>query len=218
VLYDATVWRRWLYGLLKHLGLPHDYATLFGRWDRDYLDEVHRGGRDYQEAFVTFLSEVGLGRAEIDEVCAASAARRRAIAASLRPLPGVRATLERLRARGFALGVLSDSEDTAARLRERLQALGISAPLGALVSSFDLRRTKPAPQCYEAVLRAMGLTSGQAAFVGHDAEELRGAAAVGLRTIAFNHEPCARADLYLQRFEDLLEHVVSCDEGTAAAA
>src|SRR5262249_9401208 len=68
VLYDATAWRRWLCALLNHLGVDHDYAQLFGTWDREYLDAVHRGEWDYQEAFIAFLAELGLTSADVDEV------------------------------------------------------------------------------------------------------------------------------------------------------
>ena len=63
----------------------------------------------------------------------------------------------------------------------------------------------PAAACYGAALAALQLPAAEVAFVGHDARELRGAAVQGLVTIAFNSDRDARADVYLQRFEDLLE-------------
>jgi hypothetical protein len=41
--------------------------------------------------------------------------------------------------------------------------------------------------------------------VGHDVEELAGAAAVGMPTIAFNFDADAQANVYLARFEELLD-------------
>jgi hypothetical protein len=60
------------------------------------------------------------------------------------------------------------------------------------------------------------MPASEAAFVGHDAEELSGAAAVGMRTIAFNHAADAKADRYLIRFEQLLD-VVGSDRTFSAA-
>ena len=53
----------------------------------------------------------------------------------------------------------------------------------------------------------MGLSAAQVAFVDHDAGELAGATAVGMPTIAFNFDPEAEADVYLDRFEDLINVV-----------
>lgn len=205
VLYDATVWRRWLLKLLHRMGLHTQYHMFFKIWDNDFLDDVHCGRREYGEAFQAFLLAAGLSRGQIDEVEAASQARKRELEDHVRPFPGVRATLDRLHAAGIVMGVLSDSESTAEILRTRLTALGIGRYFAAVVSSIDLERTKPASECYQAALGEMGLTAAQTVFVGHDAEELAGARAARMRTLAFNHETGAVADRYLARFEDLLQ-------------
>lgn len=205
VLYDATVWRRWLLQLLHRMGLHTQYRPFFKVWDCDFLDDVHCGRREYGEAFQAFLLSAGLSRGQIDEVEAASQARKRQLEDDVRPFPGVRATLERLHGAGMALGVLSDSECTAADLQIRLDRLGIGRFFSGVVSSIDLERTKPDPKCYLTLLSAMNLTADQAAFVGHDAEELAGASAVGIRTLAFNYDPGVVADRCLSRFEELLQ-------------
>jgi HAD superfamily hydrolase (TIGR01509 family) len=203
VIYDATIWRRWLANLLGHLGVTEGYRELFALWDSAFLEDVHRGLREYDEAFRSFLLELGLSLGQVDEVAGASAAKRRELGASLRPLPGVRTTVDRLHADGHTLGVLSDSEDAAPALQQRLKMLGMDGRFAAVVSSVSLGRTKPDPRCYQAALAEMKLEAPHVAFVGHDAAELRGATAVGMRTIAVNHEPGAEADVYLERFEDL---------------
>jgi FMN phosphatase YigB (HAD superfamily) len=63
----------------------------------------------------------------------------------------------------------------------------------------------PERACYLTALKALHLPAGEVAFVGHDAAELAGAAAAGMPTIAFNFDADARADVYLARFEELLE-------------
>ena len=71
VLYDDTVWRRWVLQLLTHLGLSTSYRCFFHVWERDFLGEVHCGRRDFWEAFEAFLRAVGLSRGQIEEVEAA---------------------------------------------------------------------------------------------------------------------------------------------------
>jgi FMN phosphatase YigB (HAD superfamily) len=50
----------------------------------------------------------------------------------------------------------------------------------------------------------MELPADRVAFVGHDAEELAGAAALGMPTIAFNYDPDAQADVFIASFQQLL--------------
>ena len=214
VLYDATVWRRWLMQLLHRMGLHTHYRSFFKVWEQEYLDDVHRGRREYGEAFQTFLLAAGLSRGHIDEVVAASHARKREIETGTRPLPGVRETIARLSQQGVVLAVLSDSESTSELLHSRLVKLGLGGRFTAVVSSFDLERTKPDPACYRAALSAIGMRTEQVAFVGHDAEELAGAKAVGLRTLAFNFDPGAKADRYLTRFEELIDYAARAARDT----
>jgi len=207
VLYDDTAWRRWVLQLLTHVGLQTSYRCFFHVWDRDFLGDVHRGERSFHDAFVAFLRSVGLSGGQIDEIKAACLARRRHLELSTRPLPGVRATLARIHRAGFVLGAIANSEHQADVLRQRLARFGINELFLTVISSIDLQTTMPSAAGYHAALCAMGLSAGQVAFVDHDAGELAGAAAVGMPTIAFNFDPEAEADVYLDRFEDLFNVV-----------
>lgn len=215
VLYDAGAWRRWLARLLARLGVDIDRNTLFRIWDQQYLDAVHRGIRPYHEAFAAFLHQLGLTSGQVDEVLAASWARKRALESQVLPITGVLPALAELAAMGMRLGALSDSEHPAAQLRRLLARLGLEKYFSSVVSSRDLGETKPAPACYQASLAALGLRPAEAAFVGHDAIELAGAARLGMATIAFNFEPDAVADVYLFRIDALPALLAS---GTTRAA
>lgn len=205
VLYDNTLWRRWLLQLLSHLGLHTNYRCFFKVWDRDFLDDVHRGRRTFSDAFDAFLRSVGLSPGQIDEVKAACQSRRLQMETTARLLPGVKHTLASLKQAGLALGAIGNSEHPAAVLSRRLSGLGLAETFAAIVSSIELRRTMPDPACYHVAVRGMGLPADQVAFVGHDTAELAGAADAGLATVAFNFEPDAEADVYLERFEELLQ-------------
>lgn len=215
VLYDASAWRRWLARLLGRLGVNIDRNMLFRIWDQQYLDAVHRGMRLYHEAFAAFLHQLGLTSGQVDEVLAASWARKREFESQVLPMAGVLPALAELAAMGMRLGALSDSEHPAAQLRRLLARLGLETYFSSVVSSRDLGETKPAPACYQASLAALGLSPPEAAFVGHDSIELAGAARLGMATIAFNFEPDAVADVYLFRIDALPALLASC---TARAA
>jgi len=205
VLYDATLWRRWLLRVLRRLGLCTSYRPFFHIWDREYLAEVRRGRRDFGEALRSFLLAAGLSPGQIQEVEAACEARRRHWEAEARLLTGVRTTLERLHAAGFVLAVATDSEYPAAVLRRRLDSLGLTGLFTTVVSSVDVGQTMPHPLPYLTALRHMRISPPQAAFVGHSACELAGASSLGMMTVAFNYEPEIEADAYAATFTDLLE-------------
>ena len=217
ILYDDTAWRRWLLRLLQRLGLRTEYGPFFRIFARDYLDAVHRGERPFNDALDEFLISAGLSAGQAEEVHRALESYRGHSEVNHRPLIGVRDTLSQLGCCGMKLGVLCNSEHSGAALRQRLAELLGGSPWAAVISSRDLGRTMPDAACYRAALQAMQLPAADVAFVGHDALELRGAARQGLATIAFNGDRDARADIYLQRFEDLLELTRYSLRGSAVA-
>jgi len=209
VLYDATHWRRWLLQQVQRLGHSVGYDDFFGIWDRQFLEDVHRGTHPYQESFTWFLLSQGLTRGQITEIQSASHVRRAELEAANRPFPGVRRTLERLHATGIPMAVLSDSERTAVEITAALGRLGLGGLFQAVISSVDLGQVKPHPANYGAAISALRLAPSALAFVGHDAEELDGAARAGCKTIAFNYESQARADFCLERFSDLPQMIAN---------
>ncbi|NLX96501.1 MAG: HAD family hydrolase [Rhodopirellula sp.] len=217
VLHDTTLWRRWLLQLLGRLGLRTNYRSFYHVWDRDFLADVHRGRREFCEAFQAFLLSVGLTPAQIDEVQAACQARRRQWEDTARALPGVKPTLARLQSAGYVLGVLSDSEHPSDALSRQLDRFGIGGFFSTVVSSIDLGETKPHPIGYRTALERMKILPEQAAFVGHDTLELSGATGAGLQTIAFNFDPDAKADVFIARFDELLDVTAAARAHLAAA-
>ena len=173
--------------------------------------------RPFSDALDAFLISAGLSAGQAEEVHRALDSHRRHSDASHRPLIGVRETLAQLHSSGVKLGVLCNSEHSGEAIRQRLAELLGESPWAAVISSRDLGCTMPEPACYRAALAALQLPAAEVAFVGHDARELRGAAAQGLATIAFNSDRDARADVYLQRFEDLIE-LTRFSPGCSAAA
>ncbi|HOM15982.1 MAG TPA: HAD family hydrolase [Thermoguttaceae bacterium] len=205
VLYDASAWRRWLVQVLGRFGVEGADVCLLRGWEQEYAPDVYRGRRRFAEALEAFLLAIGLRRAQIEELLAASQGRLRVLADSVRAMPGVKTTLQRLWEAGLKMAVVVNSASPAAEIRAQLERLGVGEFFRAIVSSWDLGVPKPAPLPYWTALRELGLRPEEAGFVGHDAQELAGAAAVGLRTIAFNYDQDAQADVFLHRFEELLD-------------
>jgi FMN phosphatase YigB (HAD superfamily) len=203
VLYDATLWPRRLVRLVHALGVPVDYPDFIGRWQRDYLFDVHCGRRDYGEALQAFLLAAGLSWAQIDELEAASGIERHKIEFAARPLPGVVQTFRRLCQHGTAVVAWADAPLTAGQVTQRLERLGLGGLFLAILSSFDLEAAQPMSGCYQAALDALGLAVHEVAYLGHDALHLAGAKSAGLRTIAFNFQSGATADFYLGGFDEL---------------
>jgi HAD superfamily hydrolase (TIGR01509 family) len=204
VLHDATHWQRWLWQLLARMGVQRDFHSFCGIWQRGYLHEVHRGGREFAPALRAFLVDSGLSAGQIDEVEAASAARRREFGDNVRPLPGVVKTLSHLATAKIGLGILANSECCGQELCERLERLGLAARFQFVLSSRDLGHVKPEAECYQSALDMLRLPAQSVAVVSCHAEDLMGAAAAGLKTVALNVEAYSHADFTLLRFEELL--------------
>ena len=204
VLHDATHWQRWLWQLLTRMGVQRDFYSFCGIWQRGYLHEVYRGGREFAHALRSFLVDNGLSAGQIDEVEAASAARRRELGENLRPLPGVAKTLSQLATRNIGLGILANSECGGQELRARLERLSLAGRFQFVLSSRDLGHVKPEAACYQSALDMLRLPAHAVGVVSCHAEDLMGAAAAGLKTVAINLEAFSHSDFTLPRFEELL--------------
>jgi FMN phosphatase YigB (HAD superfamily) len=212
VVYDATLWRRWLWQLVGRLGVRVGPEEFFHAWDAHLVD-VNRGRRELAEALETFLRDWGLSWAVVDEIEAASRIQRQQLDENVRSLPGVARTVDELARLGIPLAAWADLPTRAESLVKRLGRLTPGASYRAVLTSFDLEHTQPDDEVYRALLEALGIAPHQALYVGHDTRHLAGARDAGLRTAAFNFEPHTAADHFLNRFEDLLELV----RGFAAA-
>ncbi|MCG8586850.1 MAG: HAD hydrolase-like protein, partial [Pirellulales bacterium] len=178
-------------------------ACFFRVWDDEYLPAVNRGEREFESSFRQFLAAVGLKPAQIQEVEIAAIPRYEQLELSARPLPGVLPTLERLLSSGVQMAVQGDCTLSSSQLKAKLDGLGIGSFFSHCRTSIDMRATKSTSRCFEAVLADLELPAHDVAFVGRRHDDLAGAAACGLWTIAFNGEPDAEAEWHLPHFKDL---------------
>ncbi len=212
IFFDATLWRRSLTAYLQQTGVAIDYPTLCQQWETK-LVPVYRGECAYWSAFRHWLGELGLNASEIAQI--ETFARKKASEVETRTLfDGVAETLAQLKAAGTKLAVLSDTESPETQVRHLLAKLGIERYFDAVVTSVDVGHAKPAPEAYACVLKRLGASPSETAFVGHDAEELEGALRSGLTAIAFNCEPSvAPQSLHLSHFSGLLAVAAGIDAG-----
>jgi len=120
-------------------------------------------------------------------------------------IPKVRDTVLELKARGYLMGIITD---TALPIHVKLKWLengGFGHIWDTVVSSREMGTRKPSTKMYAEAIHGMGLQPGQCIFVGHKTSELEGARKMGMATVAFNYDPDAQADVYIRDFSELLD-------------
>lgn len=217
VLYDATLWQRWLFQLLVRMGAATNYADFVRVWT-DQLVDVHRGRREYTEALQSLLLELGLSWAQVDEIEAASRIQRRTLELDVRPLPGAARLIEELSRRKIPLVAWADTPQSAAKWAERLERIVPRARFKAVLTSFELECTQPAELCYRAALDVLGHPAGEILYLGHDTQHLAAAARAGMHTAAVNFTSTVQANYLLTRLEDLLVVVDRMQNASRSAA
>ncbi|MCK5585488.1 HAD family hydrolase, partial [Candidatus Bipolaricaulota bacterium] len=113
-------------------------------------------------------------------------------------------TLDELKRRGYKLGIITDTYHTKELKLGWLREIGIDQVWDVFVSSCEEGVRKPNPAIYQAAVERMNVPVSRSSFVGHKRSELDGATGVGMTTIAFNYEEAAKADHYIDTFDELL--------------
>jgi putative hydrolase of the HAD superfamily len=94
------------------------------------------------------------------------------------------ALLEALRSRGLKLGLVSNAFDPGWLLHRDLERMGLGERLDVAVFSSEVGKRKPHPAIFERALEALGVSAGEALFVGDRLyEDIHGAAQAGMRTV-----------------------------------
>jgi len=114
-------------------------------------------------------------------------------------------TLNNLKDRDLYLGIVTDTAVGVGVGGVGGGGGGIGHLWDSITPSSEVGVQKPDPKIYQLALQQLGVSSDQAIFVGHKAIELEGARNAGLKTVAFNYDPEARADFYIKNFSDLTD-------------
>jgi HAD superfamily hydrolase (TIGR01509 family) len=124
-----------------------------------------------------------------------------------KPYPGVSSTLRRLKKRGYALAVLSDTLNSAKSRKKIYDKLGFGRYIDVVVTSADLKATKPHPKAFNTTIKKMGLKKPEIVFVAHEKDELDGAIKQKIKTIGFHLEDGAKAHYVAKKFTDIYKIV-----------
>ena len=120
------------------------------------------------------------------------------------PVPGSREALIGLKQRNFILGIVTDTIYPLEWKMQRLAKAGVADYIDVVACSTVLGIHKPDPAIYLNALKQVALIPSEAAFIGHNANEIYGAHKAGLITVAVNYEPDVQADYYCNSMLDLL--------------
>ncbi|MEF8830627.1 MAG: HAD family hydrolase [Halobacteriales archaeon] len=174
----------------------------------DYVDAHtrHADSRSREPIFADLLADHDVDPA------VATARYRETLGETLAAVGGADGLLADVRAE-YDLGLLTDGPPRAQRAK--LAAFGWADAFDAVVVTGDLATRKPDPAAFRALLDALGVDPGEAAYVGdHPERDVAGADAVGLRTVQVlgpGDDPVERADAHVRRdaLADTLPRVLS---------
>ena len=185
---------------LRELGL--DVSPQHAQWKKDIEYRAYRGQITHDEYREAIIQMYGITEPE------QLARGKQALIdddAGVVFFDGVMETLLTLKEHGYLLAIVTDTANSISAKLSWFERGGFGHVWDSIISSIDIGTRKPDPKIYEAALQQLGLTPGQAVFVGHRVSELAGAHAVGMQTVAFNYEKDASADFFIEKFPDLLK-------------
>jgi HAD superfamily hydrolase (TIGR01509 family) len=192
---------RYVAKLVEGLGFSMELTVQDRRRQKALRSQANRGHLSPDEYWDQVLQMAGV----------ADPAERRALLGQIEaysdrvlPVPGGREALAGLKRRGFLLGIVTDTIYPIERKMRWLDRVGIAEFIDVVACSTVVGAHKPDAVIYLDALQQAHLTPDQAAFVGHDADELEGAHKAGMATVAVNHEPGTKADYYARSLLDLL--------------
>jgi putative hydrolase of the HAD superfamily len=186
--------------------IEHAYRALWHRcndlyWSRDVDVPCRRQIEHFLEALELDAASFSETMLEALEDAYAGAA--------LEILPalvdGADTLLAQLKARGFRLGLISNTGRTPGSvLRDILHALGLAPSIDVMVFSNEHGQCKPQPSIFEELRRGLGVAYPEMAFVGDNLYvDVHGAQRCGMRAIHF--DPPVRGTAVAPPFDHGLE-------------
>lgn len=117
-------------------------------------------------------------------------------------VPGAEATLQALKRRGYALGVVSNWDAT---LPEILEVVGLRPYFQHLSVSALAGVAKPDPRLFQEALQALGVPPEEAVHVGDSEADWVGAKGAGVKPLLF--DPLGENPQALHRLEEVLDYL-----------
>lgn len=156
------------------------FARLSQGWEQSTGGHISMRAADWIAAAAT---EHAL---TLDEAALLEAIRRyaRPMREGIAASKGAPETLAELRARGYRVGLISNTIWPAEVHLEDLEEIGVLPHIEQLIFSGDLGVWKPSPQIFQHMLDLLGVRADEAVFVGDSPrEDIRGAHGVGMRAV-----------------------------------
>ena len=153
--------------------------------------------------------------AEVDRLVAAYRSYQRVHHdAMTRAYEGIVPLVERLRAGGHPLGIVtSKANDIAERT---LAHVGLLAPMDVVIGADSVARHKPDPEPVRVALERLGVAPADAVFVGDSPHDVASGNAAGVRTIGVLWGPFSRETLAAVRPTRIVETVAELEAVLAA--
>ncbi|MGI8554437.1 MAG: HAD family hydrolase [Dehalococcoidia bacterium] len=194
-------WPDWDTASEDRWGMAYDYLRpLLG--EREFADRQRfvqamraaelahweRVEREYWSGPPTSLLQDGYRRLAIEagevELVATLDGYARAVSGWAEVFPDSRQTLLALRARGYPIGLLSNTWWAAAWHNADLAAHGLNDLLDELIYTSDLPHSKPHPSVFEEAARRLGVRPENCVMIGdRPIDDIQGALSVGMRGI-----------------------------------
>jgi HAD superfamily hydrolase (TIGR01509 family) len=190
----------------RRLAAGAGWSTPLSQPEESRLEELHlqasRGSIGHEQFWQAFLQAHGVASQERFSAMVKQIGDQARV---VQPIPFARASVAELKARGFLVGIVTDTIYPLAWKMSWLEQAGVAEFVDVVSCSSDLGLKKPDPEIYLHAVRKAELIAAESAFVGHDAGELAGARRAGMSTVAVLYEPAAQADYYAATLMDLLE-------------
>jgi len=197
VLYDDTLWWRWMLQMLSRFGLHTHPRVLTALWRQDYFEDICCGRRDFFEALREFLTACGLHSGQIDELYAAGRPRWRRLELELRAFPQAAPCLSHLARQGWRLGLSVHSPLALDEARMQLRRMRIGEHFQNVVCSQELACRRSHVDFWPSVLSRFSVSADEVGLVSHEAGELAAARRAGLTTLAYQCSAAVPADAHL---------------------
>ena len=180
VIYDATVWHRWLFQKIRRLGVVGDFESFFRIWQIDFWPDWITGHSDFWELTQRYLTEIGLSQPQIDEVLVGGRPRWSDFQKSIRPLPQIQNALWTIRGSGITIGVVANVADSESALQSKLRQFGFADVVDFVVTSHSAKRLLPSEPTLAVVRGHISFDVGEIALVSNHQSVLHSAKEMGL--------------------------------------
>ncbi len=145
---------------------------------RDEYHDVHLANHSHETRAPIFAELIGGSEGDADRV---ATAYREAIAASLTPIDGAEALIEKLREE-YRVGLLTNGPSVAQR--DKLATLGWEGLFDAAIVTGEIGTGKPDCRAFEAICEAVSVSPTEAVYVGDEVRtDVHGARGAGMYAI-----------------------------------